>query len=143
MPSNTFCCSSVDIPVSLHTPLMSFGGGISTIALIFAFRPPGVSIFPIYGTSLSPNLILSLFGLIDISTHFCSSALRFLSWSCIAASSVSPFSTRSMSSAMIWMLFKPCNASFRADWNNSLHTFNPNGGHRKCMFQNGVLFVIR
>ena len=125
---------------------MSFGGGISTIALIFdlsAFRPPGVSVFPIYGTSLRPNLILSLFSLIDFSTHRCSSALRFLSWSCVAASSLSPFPTTSMSSAMIWTPFKPCSASFRADWNNSLDTFSQNGSRRKRMFPNGVLVVVK
>ena len=136
MSSNAFCCSSVHsnftsfrvslrigssiderfgknlikyfaIPISHRTPLMSSSGGISTIALNFdlsAFRPPRVSVFPIYGTSLHPNLILSLFSLIDFST-----------WSCMAASSVSPFPTTSMSSAMIWTPFKPCSASFRAD----------------------------
>ena len=43
------------IPISLWTHLTSVGGGISVIALTFVasgFSPNGVSVFPMYGTSL-------------------------------------------------------------------------------------------
>ena len=61
----------------------------------------------------------------------------------MAASSVLPFQTTSMSSAMIWTVFKPCSSSFRTDWNKSLDTFSSNGSQRKCMFPNGVLAVVK